>query len=167
MFLLTLEIVVFVVFWSVERVAETIKSCSSRCAILADGQPHVRIGHVGGADGIEERVRHHNDTLFDGHPAAEGQIARDRPIGHIDAVMFDWRAAVLRLVVVSRLVLVRDQVYTLGDIGHEEVAALDEHRGPREGHLADGGRNRVSVRLEYGPGRLNEALAGLVKVWLS
>ena len=81
--------------------------------------------------------------------------------------MFDWRAAVLRLVVVSRLVLVRDQVYTLGDIGHEEVAALDEHRGPWQGHLADSGCDRVSVRLEYGPGRLNEALTGLVKVRLS
>ena len=120
-----------------------------------------------GADSIEERVRHHNDALLDGHPAAEGQIARDRPIGHIDLVMFDWRAAVLRLVVVSSLVLVRDQVHTLADVGHEEVATLNVHRGPREGHLADGGRDRVSVRLEYGLGRLNEALASLIIVWLS
>ena len=122
---------------------------------------------MGGADGIEERVRHHNDTLLDGHPSAEGQIARDRPIGHIDLVMFDWRSAVLWLVVVGRLVLVRDQVYTLADIGHEEVSTLDVHRGPREGHLADSGCDCVSVSLEYGLGRLNEGLAGLVKVRLS
>ena len=121
---------------------------------------------MGGADGIEERVRHHNDTLLDGHPAAEGQIARHGPIRHIDLVMFDWRAAVVWLVVVSRLVLLWDQVYTLGDIGHEEVAALDVHRGPRESHLGDSGRNRVSVCREYGLGRLNEALASLVKVRL-
>ena len=122
---------------------------------------------MGGADSIEERVRHHNDALLDGHPAAEGQIARDRPIGHIDLVMFNRRAAVLWLVVVSRLVLVRDQVHTLADVGHEEVSALNVHRGPREGHLADSGCDCISVRLEYGLGRLDEGLAGLVKVRLS
>ena len=81
--------------------------------------------------------------------------------------MFNWRAAVLWLVVVSCLVLVRDQVYTLGDVSHKEVSTLHVHRGPREGHLAYSGCDGVSVCLEYGLGRLDEAFASLIKVRLS
>ena len=116
---------------------------------------------------VEERVGHHNDALFDSHPAAEGQVEGDSSVGHIKAVLVDRGTSILRLIIVGLLVLVRDKVRACRDVGHQEVTTFDWDRSPRHGHLFESLVDEITVRAEQITSAFNESDSLIVVVGLS
>ena len=113
---------------------------------------------------VEERVRHHDDTLLDCHPTAEGQVEGDSAIGHVQAVLVDGRTPILRLVVVRLLVLVGNQVCASRDISHQEVAALDGNWSPGHGHIFQRLIDEITVGAEEVASAFDEGHALIVVV---